>query len=255
MKRFEGRVAVVTGAASGIGRATALALAREGAQVVVADVDVERGEDVVRDIKDLGRDAAFVKTDVAVDEDVRAMVAEAVDRFGGLDVAVNNAGIEGVLAPTADYPEEIWNRVIAVNLTGVWNCMRREIPEMLKAGGGAIVNVASILGVVGFANAPAYTAAKHGVLGLTKVAAMEYGPQGIRVNAVGPGFIETPMVMERGVEAAKHPEVRKQIEELHPIGRMGKSEEIAEAILFLASDAASFVAGHALVADGAYTAG
>jgi NAD(P)-dependent dehydrogenase (short-subunit alcohol dehydrogenase family) len=253
MKRFEGKVALVTGAASGIGKAAAVAFAREGARVLVADVNVEGGEETVRDIKDLGADAAFVRVDVSIDADVQEMVAEAVGRFGRLDVAVNNAGIEGALAPTAEYPEEMWDRVLAVNLTGVWRCMRREIPEMLKTGGGAIVNVASILGVVGFANAPAYTAAKHGVVGLTKVAAMEYAPQGIRINAIGPGFIETPMVMERGVEAGKHPEVQQQIAELHPIGRMGKPEEIADAILFMASDAASFVAGQTLIVDGAYT--
>jgi len=253
MKRFEGTVALVTGAASGIGKAAAVAFAREGARVLVADVNVEGGEETVRDIKDLGADAAFVRVDVSIDADVQEMVAEAVGRFGRLDVAVNNAGIEGALAPTAEYPEEMWDRVLAVNLTGVWRCMRREIPEMLKTGGGAIVNVASILGVVGFANAPAYTAAKHGVVGLTKVAAMEYAPQGIRINAIGPGFIETPMVMERGVEAGKHPEVQQQIAELHPIGRMGKPEEIADAILFMASDAASFVAGQTLIVDGAYT--
>ena len=253
MKRFEGKVALVTGGASGIGKAAALAFAREGARVLAADVNVEGGEETVRDIKDLGADAAFVRVDVSVDADVQEMVAEAVGRFGRLDVAVNNAGIEGALAPTAEYPEEMWDRVLAVNLTGVWRCMRREIPEMLKTGGGAIVNVASILGVVGFATAPAYTAAKHGVVGLTKVAAMEYAPQGIRINAVGPGFIETPMVMERGVEAGKHPEVQEQIAELHPIGRMGQSEEIADAILFMASDAASFVAGQTLIVDGAYT--
>ena len=194
-KRFEGKVALVTGAASGIGRATALAFAREGAKVLVADVSVDGGEETVRMIKDLGADAAFVKADVSVDAEVAEMVAEAADRFGGLDIAVNNAGIEGALAPTAEYPAEMWDRVIAINLTGVWRSMRYEIPELLKRGGGAIVNVASILGVVGFANAPAYTAAKHGVVGLTKVAAMEYAPQGIRINAVGPGFIETPMVM------------------------------------------------------------
>lgn len=253
-KRFEGKAALVTGAASGIGRATALAFAREGAKVLVADVAVEGGEETVRMIKDLGADAAFVKADVSVEAEVAEMVAEAVGRFGGLDVAVNNAGIEGALAPTAEYPEETWERVIAINLTGVWRSMRHEIPELLKRGGGAIVNVASILGVVGFANAPAYTAAKHGVVGLTKVAAMEYAPQGIRINVVGPGFIETPMVMERGVEAGRHPDVQAQIAQLHPIGRMGKPEEIADAILFLASEQATFIAGHSLIVDGAYTA-
>ena len=252
-KRFEGKVALVTGAASGIGRATALAFAREGAKVLVADVS-DGAEETAKLIKDLGVDAAFVRADVTSDDDVRLMIDEAVSRFGGLDVAVNNAGIEGVLAPTAEYPEDVWDRVIAVNLTGVWRCMRREIPAMLERGGGAIVNVASILGVVGFANAPAYTAAKHGVLGLTKVAAMEYATQGIRVNAIGPGFIQTPMVMERGVEAGKHPEVLQQLEELQPIGRLGQPEEIARAILWLASEDASFVMGHTLIADGAYVA-
>lgn len=253
-RRFEEKVALVTGGASGIGRATALALAREGARVAVADVDEDRGEETVRMIKDLGGDAFFARTDVSAGEAVRALVEETVDRYGGLDVAVNNAGIEGVLAPTADYPEEVWNRVIGINLTGVWLGMKYEIPEMLRGGGGSIVNVTSILGLVGFANASAYTAAKHGVIGLTKVAAMEYAARGVRVNAVAPGFIETPMVMERGVAAGADPEMYRQIAELHPIGRLGTPEEIAEAILWLASDGSAFVAGHVLVADGAYTA-
>lgn len=253
-ERFEGKAVLVTGAASGIGRAAALAFAREGARVAVADVDVEGGEETARLVKDLGADAFFIRTDVSAAVDVEELVAEVVSRFGRLDVAVNNAGIEGALAPTAEYPEEIWDRVLAVNLTGVWRCMRAEIPVMLREGGGSIVNVASILGVVGFANAPAYTAAKHGVLGLTKVAAMEYGPQGVRVNAVCPGFIETPMVMERGVAAGAHPDVYGEIAQLHPIGRLGKPEEIAEAILWLASEESSFVVGHALMADGGYVA-
>jgi NAD(P)-dependent dehydrogenase (short-subunit alcohol dehydrogenase family) len=253
-RRFGEKVALVTGAGSGIGRATALAFAAEGAKVAVSDIDRDGGEDTVRLIKDLGGEAFFVAADVAEPEQVEAMVLAVVDRYGRLDLAVNNAGIEGALAPTAEYTEEAWGRVIAINLTGVWRSMRAEIPELLKAGGGAIVNVSSILGVVGFATAPAYTAAKHGVLGLTKVAAMEYAPQGIRINAVCPAFIETPMVMERGVEAGKHPEVLQQIAELHPIGRLGKPEEVAAAILWLASEEATFMAGHALVADGGYTA-
>ena len=254
MKKFQDRAVLVTGAASGIGRATAIAFGREGASVAVADVDADGGDETVRLVKDLGADAFFVKTDVSDPADAGALVREVVDRFGGLDVAVNNAGIEGALAPTADYPLEVWDRVIAVNLTGAWLSMRYEIPEILRRGGGAIVNVASILGVVGFANAPAYTAAKHGLVGLTKVAAIEYAPQGIRINAVCPGFIETPMVMERGVAAGSDPEIYGQIASLHPIGTLGTPAEIAAAILWLASEEASFVAGHALVADGAYVA-
>lgn len=254
MKRFENKVVLVTGAASGIGRAVTIAFGKEGASVAVADLDRDGGEDTVRSIKDLGVDSFFVHADIAVPADVEAMVREVADRFGGLDVAVNNAGIEGELASTADYPIEGWKRVLDVNLTGAWLSMKYEIPELRRRGGGAIVNVASILGLVGFANAPAYTAAKHGLVGLTKVAAIEYAPEGIRINAVCPGFIETPMVMDRGVAAGSNPEAYAQIAALHPIGRLGTPAEIAAAILWLSSEEATFVAGHALVADGAYTA-
>jgi NAD(P)-dependent dehydrogenase (short-subunit alcohol dehydrogenase family) len=251
--QFENKVALVTGAASGIGRATALAFAREGAAVVVADVSVEGGEETVGMISRDRGSARFARTDVSNPQEAEAMVGLAVSAFGRLDYAVNNAGIEGVLAPTADYPDETWHRVLGINLTGVWLCMKHEIPQLLRQGGGAIVNMASILGLVGFANAPAYTAAKHGVVGLTRVAALEYATQGLRVNAVCPGFIETPMVMQRGLVAAEHPEVRHQIEELHPIKRLGRSEEVAAAVLWLCSDAASFVTGQALAVDGGYT--
>lgn len=192
-----GKVAVVTGAAAGIGRATVLAFAKAGARVVAADLNEAEGEETVRLAEAAGGEVRFVTTDVTRDEDVARMVQVAKDAFGGLDFAFNNAGIEGVLAPTADYPEDAWLKVLDVNLTSVWRCMKHEIPAMLERGGGAIVNNASILGLVGFANAPAYTASKHGVVGLTKAAAQEYAPRGIRINAVCPGFIETPMVMER----------------------------------------------------------
>lgn len=247
-----GKVAIVTGAAAGIGRATVLAFVKAGARVVAADVNEAGGEETARLAAAAGGEVRFVRADVTKDEDVAKMVQLAKDAFGGLDYAFNNAGIEGVLAPTADYPEEAWQRVIDVNLTSVWRCMKHEIPAMLERGGGAIVNNASILGIVGFANAPAYTASKHGVVGLTKAAAQEYAQRGIRINAVCPGFIETPMVMERGVQAGVNREVHDQLASLHPLGRLGKPEEIAEAVLWLCSDRASFVTGFPLVVDGGY---
>lgn len=253
-QQFGDKVALVTGAASGIGRACARQFAGGGASVIVSDVAAEGGEETVRLIKEAGGKAAFIKADVSDTREVEALISGTVETFGRLDCAVNNAGIEGLLAPTADYPEETWNRVLAINLTAAFLCMKHEIPRMLEDGSGAIVNMASILGLVGFANAPAYTAAKHGLVGLTKVAALEYAALGIRVNALCPGFIETPMVMERGVEAGLHPEAYQQIAELHPVGRLGKSEEIAEAAVWLCSDAASFVTGHAMTADGGYVA-
>lgn len=252
MAQFAGKVALVTGSGSGIGRDCALGFAREGARVVVGDVSAEGGEETVRLIGEAGGEARFIRCDVSTSAEVEALIDGAVEAYGRLDCAVNNAGIEGTQAAVADYPEDVWNRVININLNGVWLCMKHEIPRMLAQGGGAIVNMASILGLVGFANASAYVAAKHGVVGLTKTAAIEYAARGIRVNAVCPGFIETPMI-ERGLSAAP-PEVLRMIARLHPVGRLGRPEEIAAMVLWLCSDAASFVNGAALNVDGGYVA-
>lgn len=249
---FTGKAAVVTGAGSGIGRASALAFAREGAKVVVSDVAVQGGEETVRLIRAASGEALFVKCDVAQAVDVQALMQATVRAYGRLDYACNNAGIGGSSATTGDYTEEDWRKVIDVNLTGVWLCMRYELPLMLKQGGGAIVNMASILGKVGFANAPAYVAAKHGMIGLTETAAIEYATQNIRVNAVCPGFIYTPLLEQAGMQAGS--DLHQQISNLHPMKRMGTSEEVAEAVVWLCSDAAAFVTGHALLVDGGYTA-
>jgi NAD(P)-dependent dehydrogenase (short-subunit alcohol dehydrogenase family) len=251
MHELTGKVAIVTGASAGIGKATAIALAAEGASVVVADVDDERGNAVAAEINDKGGAALFVHTDVSDDAQVQAMVATTVERFGGLDMAFNNAGIEGVQAPTHECSPENWQRTLAINLTGVWSCMRHEIPRLLERGGGSIVNCASVAGLVGFANIPAYTASKHALVGLTKTAALEYAEAGIRVNAVCPGVIDTEMV-ERFTGG--EPEAEAAMVAMEPVGRLGHPEEIADAVAWLCGPRASFVTGQAIAVDGGFVA-
>lgn len=252
MRDFESQVALVTGGASGIGRATALAFARAGALVVVSDVLDGAGEETVGAIRQAGGEARFAHADVSNAAQVSALIRGTVQSYGRLDIAFNNAGIEGALAPVGELDDENWDRVIRTNLTSVFLCMKHEISQMLRQGGGAIVNNASILGQVGFANAAAYTASKHGVLGLTRAATLEYAARGIRVNAVCPGFVVTPMLERAGL--LKEEATRKVVEGLHAQKRLGMPEEIAAAVLFLASAKASFMAGHPLVVDGGYLA-
>src|SRR6184192_3369973 len=244
-----GKAALVTGGGSGIGRASALTFAREGAKVIVADMAVEGGEETVHLIEQRGGEALFVKAEVSQAAAVEALIARAVQTYGRLDCAHNNAGIEGSAATTTEYAEEMWERVIAINLKGVWLCMKYEIPQMLKQGGGAIVNTASTAGLVGLEGSPAYCASKGGVIQLTRAAALDYAKAGIRVNAVCPGVIRTPMV-ERLVGT----EAEAGLIAMEPIGRMGKPEEVAEAVVWLCSDAASFVTGNAMPVDGGLVA-
>ena len=251
MADFDGKIALVTGGGVGIGRATALAFAREGAKVVIGNRNVESGEEVVKAIQGDGGEASFLRTDVLSEDDVQALVEHAVSTYGRLDVAFNNAGVEGLVTPLADQTDDNYRNVMDINVRGVWLSMKYQIPQMLKSGGGAIVNNSSIAGLIGFPGLGVYCASKHAVMGLTKTAALEYSAQGIRCNTVNPGAIDTSMVdrLAASLEAAKD-----DLSAMHPIGRMGEADEVANAVLWLCSAKASFVTGTDLCVDGAYTA-
>jgi NAD(P)-dependent dehydrogenase (short-subunit alcohol dehydrogenase family) len=245
--QFTGKVAIVTGGSSGMGRAAALAFAREGANVVVADTNVQDGEETVRQFKDSGAEALFVPADVSQATAVEALVNTTIATYGRLDYAFNNAGINEEHGPLTDCTEAEWDRIISINLKGIWLCMKYEIPQMLKLGRGVIVNTASVVGLTGGRGFPAYVASKHGIIGLTKAAALDYGKQGIRVNAVCPGTIYTSMYELR---VGNDPETTARIISEIPLQRLGQPQDIAEAVIWLCSEGASLVTGHSLVVDG-----
>lgn len=250
MASLSGKVAIVTGGSSGIGKATAIAFAREGAKVVVASRREKEGQETVKQVQSAGSEGFFIKTDVSKETDVSAMVEKTIATYGHLDYAFNNAGIEQIPTPLVEQTEETFDQVMDINVKGVWLCMKHQIPQMLVSGGGAIVNMSSIAGIIGAPGLPIYVASKHAVLGLTKSVALEYAKEGIRINAVCPGMIETDL-LDR---AFANQEVKERLIAMHPIGRVGKPEEIAEAVVWLCSDKASFVTGQSLPLDGGYVA-
>jgi NAD(P)-dependent dehydrogenase (short-subunit alcohol dehydrogenase family) len=240
------KIAIVTGGSSGIGRATAVALAKEGVRVVVAARRSKEGEETVKLVKEAGSDGIFVKTDVTNEDDVKSLVEKTVKTYGRLDCAFNNAGIAETLTPLIGQTSGVFDQIINVNVRGVWLSMKYEIPQMLKNGGGAIVNMSSVAGVIGMPQMPIYVASKHAVLGLTKSAALEYAKSGIRINAVAPGAIETEMYEQ----VAGDKQFRETINAMHPIGRIGQPQEVANAVVWLLSDKASFITGHTTLIDG-----
>lgn len=248
MKSLANKVALVTGGGSGIGRAIAVLYASEGAKVVVADIDEKGGSETLSTIKTNGGDAIFIKADTSIPDEHKKLVDQTVQQFGGLHIAVNNAGIGGPLSQVGEYPLEAWDKVIAINLSGIFYGMHFQLPAMMNSGGGSIVNMASILGKVGTKGSPAYVAAKHGVVGLTEAAALEYADKGIRINSIGPGYIITPLlnILDENTMA--------MLKDLHPMGRLGRPEEVAELALWLNSDKASFVTGSYYNVDGGYLA-
>src|SRR6059058_84482 len=250
MSQFAGKVALVTGGNSGIGRAAAIEFAKQGAKVVVSGRREKEGHEVIAEIKALGGEAIFVKTDVSKESDVKALIEQTLAKFNRLDFAFNNAGVEQLLTPLPEQTEETYDQIMDINVKGVWLSLKHEIPAMLKTGGGAIVNNSSVAGLIGFAMGAVYIASKHAVNGLTKSVALEYAKQNIRVNAVAPGAIETRMFRD----FATAPEVRQMLESAHPIGRIGRPEEIASTVIWLCSNDASFVTGQILPIDGGYTA-
>lgn len=251
LNRFVGKTTLVTGGGSGIGQAAALLFAREGAQVVIADVNEAGGAATAKQIEGGGGRALFVPTDVTHAHDVEALLARTVATFGGLDCAFNNAGVSGDEMTTTECTEDNWDRVITTNLKSIWLCMKYEIPALLGHGGGAIVNTSSISGLIGLRGWPAYCASKHGIIGLTKVAALEYCQQGVRINAVCPGVIHTPML---DASFRNNPQAKDALAASEPIGRMGRPDEVAEVVAWLCSDAASFMVGSAVSVDGGFVA-